>query len=192
MLVMIVLAPVATAVDIVAVATATIATSAAVNITSSLITTNNNTNTTPTDYNTATNANATSNNTRTVRTDIASTIASWTSLSSSIAAAAGKTVTLTLSTPFDMTGFQSGSAIEMKTAQTAITILGNAAVFDATCTTTAPTGTESTSLIPLLLYSYHYCRGENRPLLLRGPGRGVGNVERHSAERGASFKSLYY
>jgi predicted outer membrane repeat protein len=79
-----------------------------------------------------TNANATSNNTRTVSTDIASTIASWTSLSSSIAAAAGETATLTLSTPFDMTGFQSrGGLILMRTAQTAITIVGNAAVFDA-------------------------------------------------------------
>jgi hypothetical protein len=34
-------------------------------------------------------------------------------LSSSITAAAGKVVTLTLSTPFDMTGFQSGSCIDM-------------------------------------------------------------------------------
>jgi len=127
--VLIVLAPVATAVDIVAVATATIATSAAVNITSSIITTNNNTNTTPTAYNTDTNANATSNNTRTVSTDIASTIASWTSLSSSITAAAGKVATLTLSTTFDMTGFS--SSIDMHTAQTVITIVGNAAVFDA-------------------------------------------------------------
>jgi hypothetical protein len=40
-------------------------------------------------------------------------------------------VTLTLSTPFDMTGFQSGSHIDMKTANTAITIVGNGAVFDA-------------------------------------------------------------
>jgi predicted outer membrane repeat protein len=77
----------------------------------------------------ATNANATSNNTRTVSTDIASTIASWTSLSSSITAAAGKVATLTLSTTFDMTGFS--SAIDMETAKTAITIVGNAAVFDA-------------------------------------------------------------
>ena len=76
----------------------------------------------------ATNANATSNNTRTVSTDIASTIASWTSLSSSITAAAGKVATLTLSTTFDMTGF---SCINMETAQTVITIVGNAAVFDA-------------------------------------------------------------
>ena len=76
----------------------------------------------------ATNANATSNNTRTVSTDIASTIASWTSLSSSITAAAGKVATLTLSTTFDMTGF---SHIDMETAKTAITIVGNAAVFDA-------------------------------------------------------------
>jgi hypothetical protein len=78
-----------------------------------------------------TNANATSNDTRIVSTDIASTIASWTSLNSSIAAAAGKTVTLMLSTPFDMTGFQSDSNIEMFTPKTAITIVGNAAVFDA-------------------------------------------------------------
>jgi hypothetical protein len=76
-----------------------------------------------------TNANATINNTRAVSTDIASTIASWTSLSSSITAAAGKTMTLTLSTPFDMTGFS--SYIHMQTAQTSITIVGNGAVFDA-------------------------------------------------------------
>jgi hypothetical protein len=121
---MIVLAPVATAVDIVAMATATIATSVAVNVTTSSITTTN-TNTTPTDYTTAiTNGGIAS-------TNIASTIASWTSLSSSITAAAGKVVMLTLSTPFDMTGFQSGSHIEITTAQTAITIVGNGAVFDA-------------------------------------------------------------
>jgi hypothetical protein len=132
-------------------ATATIATSVAVNVTTSIITTTN-ISTTPTDYTTAI-ANG-----GIASTNIASTITSWTSLSSSIAAAAGKAVTLTLSTPFDMTGFQFGSAIDMQIAQTSITILGNAAVFDATCTTTAPTGTESTSLIPLLLYSYHYCR----------------------------------
>jgi hypothetical protein len=77
----------------------------------------------------ATNANVTSNNTRTVSTDIASTIASWTSLNSSITAAAGKVMTLTLSTPFDMTGFS--SHIDMYTAKTAITIVGNGAVFDA-------------------------------------------------------------
>jgi hypothetical protein len=40
-------------------------------------------------------------------------------------------VTLTLSTPFDMTGFQDGSAIDIDTAKTAITIVGNGAVFDA-------------------------------------------------------------
>jgi hypothetical protein len=57
------------------------------------------------------------------------TIASWTSLSSSIAAAAGKAVILTLSTPFDMTGFQ--EPILVMTAQTSITIVGNGAVFDA-------------------------------------------------------------
>jgi hypothetical protein len=74
----------------------------------------------------------TSNNMSTVIT--ANTIASWNTLSSSITAAAGKVVTLTLSTPFDMTGFQSGSAINIKTAMTAntaITIVGNGAVFDA-------------------------------------------------------------
>jgi hypothetical protein len=76
-----------------------------------------------------TNANATSNNASTVST--ANTIASWNTLSSSITAAAGKVVTLTLSTPFDMTGFQSGSHINMQTAKTAITIVGNGAVFDA-------------------------------------------------------------
>jgi predicted outer membrane repeat protein len=66
-------------------------------------------------------------------THIASTITSWTSLSSSIAAAAGKAVTLTLSTPFDMAGFQLGSSIDIgdHTAQTSITIVGNGAVFDA-------------------------------------------------------------
>jgi hypothetical protein len=81
---------------------------------------------------------ASSNNTRIGITNadianpnITSTIASWTSLSSSIAAAAGKAVTLTLSTPFDMTGFQSGSSIHITTAQTAITIVGNGAIFDA-------------------------------------------------------------
>jgi hypothetical protein len=83
---LIVLAPVATAVDIiVAVATAAIATSVAVNITSS-ITTTNNTNTTPTDYYTTDTANRyntdiASNNTRAVSTDIANTIASWNTLS---------------------------------------------------------------------------------------------------------------
>jgi hypothetical protein len=78
---------------------------------------------------------ATSNSTNTSITggitNIASTIASWTSLSSSITAAAGKAATLTLSTPFDMAAFQSGSAIWIQTAQTAITIVGNGAVFDA-------------------------------------------------------------
>jgi predicted outer membrane repeat protein len=38
---------------------------------------------------------------------------------------------MTLSTPFDMTGFQSGSQIYIGTAQTTITIVGNGAVFDA-------------------------------------------------------------
>ena len=69
----------------------------------------------------------TSNNVSTVIT--ANTIASWNTLSSSITAAAGKVVTLTLSTPFDMTGFS--SSIFIDTAQTSITIVGNAAVFDA-------------------------------------------------------------
>jgi hypothetical protein len=113
---LIVLAPVATAVDIVAVSAATFATSVAVNVTSSIISTTN-IHTTPTD------------NGGIASTDVASTIASWTSLSSSIAAAAGKSVTLTLSTPFDMTGFS--SYIEISTAHTAITIVGNGAVFDA-------------------------------------------------------------
>ena len=71
----------------------------------------------------------TSTNVSTVIT--ANTIASWNTLSSSITAAAGKVATLTLSTPFDMTGFQSGSAIYIRTAHTAITIVGNGAVFDA-------------------------------------------------------------
>ena len=70
---------------------------------------------------------STSNNVSTVIT--ANTIASWNTLSSSITAAAGKVATLTLSTPFDMTGFS--SSIDMTTAKTAITIVGNAAVFDA-------------------------------------------------------------
>jgi hypothetical protein len=61
-------------------------------------------------------------------THTASTITSWTSLSSSIAAAAGKTVTLTLSTPFDMAGFKSGSAVKISAAHTHITIVGNGAV----------------------------------------------------------------
>ena len=69
----------------------------------------------------------TSTNMSTVIT--ANTIASWNTLSSSITAAAGKVATLTLSTPFDMTGFS--SYINMYTAQTVITIVGNAAVFDA-------------------------------------------------------------
>ena len=68
----------------------------------------------------------TSNNASTVIT--ANTIASWNTLSSSITAAAGKVATLTLSTTFDMTGF---SSIDMQTAKTVITIVGNAAVFDA-------------------------------------------------------------
>jgi hypothetical protein len=105
-------------------ATATIATSVAVNVTTSIISTTN-ISTTPTDYTTAI-ANG-----GIASTNIANTIASWTSLSSSITAAAGKAVTLTLSTPFDMTDFQSGSAIRIRTAQTAITIVGNGAVFDA-------------------------------------------------------------
>jgi hypothetical protein len=71
----------------------------------------------------------TSTNMSTVIT--ANTIASWNTLNSSITAAAGKVVTLTLSTPFDMTGFQYGSQIIMLTANTSITIVGNAAVFDA-------------------------------------------------------------
>jgi hypothetical protein len=40
-------------------------------------------------------------------------------------------VALALSTPFVMAGFQSDSAIAMHTAHTAITIVGNGAVFDA-------------------------------------------------------------
>jgi hypothetical protein len=104
-------------------ATATIATSVAVNVTTSIISTTN-ISTTPTDYTTAiTNGGIAS-------TNIANTIASWNTLSSSITAAAGKVVTLTLSTPFDMTGFQSGSCIDIETAKTAITTVGNAAVFD--------------------------------------------------------------
>jgi hypothetical protein len=117
-LVLIVLAPIATAVDIVAVATATIATSVAANATTSIISTTN-ISTTPTDYTT------TITNGGIGTTNIASTIASWTSLSSSITAAAGKAVTLTLSTPFDMAGFQLYSAINFVAVQTAITIVGN-------------------------------------------------------------------
>jgi hypothetical protein len=117
--VLIVLAPVATAVDMVAGSAATIATSVAGNVTSSIISTTNI-------------HNPPSDNGGIASTDIASTIASWTSLSSSIATAAGKTVTLTLSTPFDMTGFQCcASVIHIDTAHTAITIVGNGAVFDA-------------------------------------------------------------
>jgi hypothetical protein len=116
-LVLIVLAPVATAVDIVAVSAATIATSVAVNVTSSIISTTN-IHTTPTD------------NGGIASTDIASTTASWTSLSSAITAAAGKAVVLTLATPFDMTGFKNGSAISMSTADTHITMVGNGVVFE--------------------------------------------------------------
>jgi hypothetical protein len=58
-------------------------------------------------------------------------IGTWSALKTAVGAAAGKTVTLTLSTPFDMTGFQDGSCIDITTAQTAITIVGNGAVFDA-------------------------------------------------------------
>jgi hypothetical protein len=108
-------------------ATATIATSVAVNATTSIISTTD-ISTTPTDYTTAiTNGGVAS-------TNIASTIASWNTLNSSIAAAAGKAVTLALSTPFDMTGFHADpddSSIHISTAQTAITIVGNGAVFDA-------------------------------------------------------------
>jgi parallel beta-helix repeat protein len=58
-------------------------------------------------------------------------IGTWSALKTAVGAAAGKTVTLTLSTPFDMTGFQRGSTIGIGTAKTVITIVGNGAVFDA-------------------------------------------------------------
>jgi predicted outer membrane repeat protein len=58
-------------------------------------------------------------------------IASWTLLSSSITAAAGKAVTLTLSTPFDNGDPLWTNQIEITTAHTSITIVGNGAVFDA-------------------------------------------------------------
>jgi hypothetical protein len=57
-------------------------------------------------------------------------IGTWSGLKTAVAAAAGKTVALTLSTPFDMTGFAAGSAIEIETEHTTITIVGNGAVFD--------------------------------------------------------------
>jgi hypothetical protein len=58
---------------------------------------------------------------------VADAIASWTALDTSITAAAGKAVTLTLSATFDMGGFKD---IVISTAQTHITIIGNGATFD--------------------------------------------------------------
>jgi hypothetical protein len=58
----------------------------------------------------------------------AGTIASWTALNTSVTAAAGKAVTLTLSTTLDMGGFKE---ILISTAKTHITIIGNGATFDA-------------------------------------------------------------
>jgi predicted outer membrane repeat protein len=74
-----------------------------------------------TDYTTST------ANTEIYSTDVTSTISSWTSLSSSIAAAAGKAATLLLSMPFDMgTGFKD---INISAAHTNITVVGNGVTF---------------------------------------------------------------
>jgi hypothetical protein len=94
----------------------------------------------------ATASRITTNNMSTVvtnDTDIDSLVSTWTSLNSSIAAAAGKAVTLTLSTPFDMAGFKVASKTRAgpvsiqsysrykQTPPTAIAIVGSGAVFDA-------------------------------------------------------------
>jgi predicted outer membrane repeat protein len=55
-------------------------------------------------------------------------IGTWQALKSSVAGAAGKSVVLTLSAPFSMTGY---TPIEVTGATTSITIIGNGAVFDA-------------------------------------------------------------
>jgi hypothetical protein len=61
---------------------------------------------------------------------VADPIASWTTLETSITAAAGKAATLTLSSAtFDMGGFR--KEIVIFTAQTHITTIGNGATFDA-------------------------------------------------------------
>jgi hypothetical protein len=57
---------------------------------------------------------------------------SWYELSSSVAAAIGTDVVLTLSIPFDMAGFTKGSAITIPD-KTSITIVGNGAEFKGFC-----------------------------------------------------------
>ena len=65
----------------------------------------------------------------------ASNISTWTMLESAIASASGKSIVLTLSSSFAMTGYptsgDSYSGISISGASTAITIAGNDAVFDA-------------------------------------------------------------
>jgi hypothetical protein len=58
-------------------------------------------------------------------------IDTWTGLKATIGAAAGKKVTITLSTPFMMADFKEGSCIKIEADNTDITIAGNGAVFDA-------------------------------------------------------------
>jgi hypothetical protein len=58
-------------------------------------------------------------------------ISTWSTLKSSVIAAAGKTVTLTLSPLFTMKGFVNGSSyIALSAAGTVVTIEGNGATFD--------------------------------------------------------------
>jgi hypothetical protein len=59
-------------------------------------------------------------------------------LSSSITAAAGKVVVLALSTPFDMTGFQSGSCIEMHTTHKCTCTSSNPAAPPSWCEVNCP------------------------------------------------------
>jgi hypothetical protein len=61
------------------------------------------------------------------------TISGWAGLKAAVGAAAGKTATIALSTPFSMTGFSKadeGSFINISKADTNITIMGNGAVFN--------------------------------------------------------------
>jgi hypothetical protein len=63
----------------------------------------------------------------------AAEISTWTELKSSVEAAAGQTVTLTLSSSFTMSGYRSGCSchqIWMETPNTHVTIKGSGAVFD--------------------------------------------------------------
>jgi hypothetical protein len=57
-------------------------------------------------------------------------ISGWAGLKAAVGAAAGKTATIALSTPFSMTSFGKGSFINISKADTNITIMGNGAVFD--------------------------------------------------------------